>query len=604
MLEENQKILLTGMSELVFYLKRDMEELKSINESLKKKIAIKDDVMKYAETISQILNIDVEVMDKNLTRIAGTGRIKEKVGLSMSEEAHVYKKVLKTKETYIITNPRKEEICDSCPSKGTCGEVLEISTPIIFKSEAVGVIGLICFDEFQKREFLHKKESYIKFLKQMADFISSHVYQENEKIMIENNNQVLLNVVNGIPNAIIITNEDNKIELINDMGVNLFGNYEPGMYIRAEDINDMLDKKEFQLTCGNITHEVVGDILDFPTHMGRFRTLYVFQESEKFKKYLHQFNSGYAKIFIFNSPQMQNVYSKIQRVAKTTTTILITGESGTGKEVAARAVHENSNRADKPFIPVNCGAIPENLMESEFFGYVKGAFTGANPKGKIGYFEQADGGTIFLDEIGDMPLSLQVKLLRVLQEKTITPIGAGKGKKIDIRIIAATNKDLEELVKENKFREDLYYRLNVFPVDIPPLRNRPKDIEELAEYFIVKYSQLFNTPLKTFSNEVMKAFTSYSWPGNIRELKNVVEYIINVVDERDPFISLKHLPPRFVNSSEKYEIKTLAEMEKDAIKTLMQRFGTSSKDKVKIAETLDISLATLYRKIKQYNLEK
>ena len=567
-------------------------------------LKIKDDVMKYAETISQILNIDVEVMDKNLMRIAGTGRIKEKVGLSMSEEAHVYKKVLKTKETYIITNPRKEEICDSCPSKGTCGEVLEISTPIIFKSEAVGVIGLICFDEFQKREFLHKKESYIKFLKQMADFISSHVYQENEKIMIENNNQVLLNVVNGIPNAIIITNEDNKIELINDMGVNLFGNYEPGMYIRAEDINDMLDKKEFQLTCGNITHEVVGDILDFPTHMGRFRTLYVFQESEKFKKYLHQFNSGYAKIFIFNSPQMQNVYSKIQRVAKTTTTILITGESGTGKEVAARAVHENSNRADKPFIPVNCGAIPENLMESEFFGYVKGAFTGANPKGKIGYFEQADGGTIFLDEIGDMPLSLQVKLLRVLQEKTITPIGAGKGKKIDIRIIAATNKDLEELVKENKFREDLYYRLNVFPVDIPPLRNRPKDIEELAEYFIVKYSQIFNTPLKTFSNEVMKAFTSYSWPGNIRELKNVVEYIINVVDERDPFISLKHLPPRFVNSSEKYEIKTLAEMEKDAIKTLMQRFGTSSKDKVKIAETLDISLATLYRKIKQYNLEK
>ena len=367
---------------------------------------IKDDVMKYAETISQILNIDVEVMDKNLMRIAGTGRIKEKVGLSMSEEAHVYKKVLRTKETYIITNPRKEEICDSCPSKGTCGEVLEISTPIIFKSEAVGVIGLICFDEFQKREFLYKKESYIKFLKQMADFISSHVYQENEKIMIENNNQVLLNVVNGIPNAIIITNEDNKIELINDMGVNLFGNYEPGMYIKAEDINDMLDKKEFQLTCGNITHEVVGDILDFPTHMGRFRTLYVFQESEKFKKYLHQFNSGYAKIFIFNSPQMQNVYSKIQKVAKTTTTILITGESGTGKEVAARAVHENSNRADKPFIPVNCGAIPENLMESEFFGYVKGAFTGANPKGKIGYFEQADGGTIFLDEIGDMPLSL------------------------------------------------------------------------------------------------------------------------------------------------------------------------------------------------------
>ncbi len=565
---------------------------------------IKDDVMKYAETISQVLNVDVEVMDRNLVRIAGTGRIKEKVGMSMSEEAHIYKKVLKTKETYVITNPRKEEICDSCPSRGTCGEVMEISTPIIFKSEAVGVIGLICFDEMQKREFLYKREPYIKFLKQMAAFISARVYQENEKIMIENNNQVLLNVVDRIPNAIIITNEDNKVELINDTGTKLFGNFSSEMYVKAEDITDMFDKKEFSLTCSNTTHDVVGDILNFPTHMGRFRTLYVFQEAEKFKKYLHQFNSSYAKIFVFNSPQMQNVYSKIQKVAKTTTTILITGESGTGKEVAARAVHENSNRADKPFIPVNCGAIPENLMESEFFGYVKGAFTGANPKGKIGYFEQADGGTIFLDEIGDMPLSLQVKLLRVLQEKTITPVGAGQGKNIDIRIIAATNKNLEELVKENKFREDLYYRLNVFPVDIPPLRSRPKDIEELSEYFIVKYSQLFNTPIKPISDEVMKVFTSYGWPGNIRELKNVIEYIINVVDERDSFISLKHLPPRFVISSEEKKIQTLAEMEKDAIKTLLQRFGTSSKDKVKIAETLDISLATLYRKLKQYSLEK
>lgn len=174
--------------------------------------------------------------------------------------------------------------------------------------------------------------------------------------------------------------------------------------------------------------------------------------------------------------------------------------------------------------------------------------------------------------------------------------------KINIRIIAATNKNLEELVNQNKFREDLFYRLNVFPIDIPPLRNRPKDIEELTTYFIIKYSQLFNTPIKNISNEVMKMFLTYSWPGNIRELKNIVEYIINIVDERDSFISLKHLPPRFINSSDKKEIKTLAEMEKDAIKTLLETFGTSSKDKIKIAKTLDISLATLYRKIEKYNL--
>lgn len=565
---------------------------------------IKDDIAKYAETISQILDIDVEVMDKDFTRIAGTGRIKDKVGMNMFNDSHIYKKVLKTKETYIITNPRKDEICENCPSKGICSEVLEISTPIIFKSKAVGVIGLICFDEIKKNNFLEKKDLYIGFLKQMASFISSHIYQEAEKIMIENNNQVLLNIVDRMPNAIIITNEHNKVELVNTMGNSLFGYYNPESLVKAEGITDFLDKKEFSLTYNGVTLDIVGDIINFPNNMGRFRTLYVFQEAEKFKKYIHQFNNKFAKTFIFNSSQMQNVYSKIQKVAKTTTTVLITGESGTGKEVAARAIHENSNRSEGPFIPVNCGAIPESLMESEFFGYVKGAFTGANPKGKIGFFEQADGGTIFLDEIGDMHLSLQVKLLRVLQEKTVSPIGSDKTKEIDIRIVAATNKNLEELVNENKFREDLFYRLNVFPIDIPPLRNRPKDIEELTTYFIVKYSQLFDTPVKSISDEVMKIFLTYSWPGNIRELKNIVEYIINIVDERDSFISVKHLPPRLISSSDKKEIKTLAEMEKDAIETLLETFGTSSKDKVKIAKTLDISLATLYRKLKQYNLDK
>lgn len=565
---------------------------------------IKSDIAKYAETISQILDIDVEVMDKDFIRIAGTGRIKDKVGMNMFNDSHIYKKVLKTKETYIITSPRKDEICENCPSKGTCSEVLEISTPIIFKSEAVGVIGLICFDEIKKNNFLEKKDLYIGFLKQMASFISSHIYQEAEKIMIENNNQVLLNIVDRMPNAIIITNEHNKVELVNTMGNSLFGYYNPESLVKAEGITDFLDKKEFSLTYNGVTLDIVGDIINFPNNMGRFRTLYVFQEAEKFKKYIHQFNNKFAKTFIFNSSQMQNVYSKIQKVAKTTTTVLITGESGTGKEVAARAIHENSNRSEGPFIPVNCGAIPESLMESEFFGYVKGAFTGANPKGKIGFFEQADGGTIFLDEIGDMPLSLQVKLLRVLQEKTVSPIGSDKTKEIDIRIVAATNKNLEELVNENKFREDLFYRLNVFPIDIPPLRNRPKDIEELTTYFIVKYSQLFDTPVKSISDEVMKIFLTYSWPGNIRELKNIVEYIINIVDERDSFISVKHLPPRLISSSDKKEIKTLAEMEKDAIETLLETFGTSSKDKAKIAKTLDISLATLYRKLKQYNLDK
>ena len=561
---------------------------------------IKNDIQKYAETIFQIINIHVEVMNKDFIRIAGTGELKNKIGMDMEKEADIYKRVLKTGKTVVITDPRENEACLKCVSRKNCREILEVSVPIIFNSETIGVIGLICFEENQKNNFMEKKEYYIGFLEQMAEFISSRVYQENEKIMIENNNKVLLNVVDRIPNGIIITNEHNKVELINETGTFLFGKYIPEMSVSTSGTSDIFDKKEFFLTCNGTTHEVVGDIIDFPTNMGRFRTLYIFQEAEKFREYIQHFNNNFAKDFIFTSPQMQNVYLKIQKVAKTTTTTLITGESGTGKEVVAKAIHMNSNRADGPFIPVNCGAIPESLIESEFFGYSKGAFTGANPKGKIGFFEQADGGTIFLDEIGDMPLSLQVKLLRVLQEKTITPIGSNKIKKIDIRIIAATNKNLEELVSENRFREDLYYRLNVFPIYIPPLRERQKDIEELAVYFVEKYSHLFNISSKRISKEVMNIFTSYTWPGNIRELKNIIEYIINVIDEKENIISEKHLPPKFENKG----IKTLAELEKEAIKNLLEKFGTSSKDKIKTAKALDISLATLYRKIKQYNLEK
>lgn len=563
---------------------------------------IKDDIQKYAETISKVIDLQVEVMSKNFIRVAGTGILRDKISENMFNEAHIYIEVLKTGKTIVIKNPREEKLCIDCASRKNCKEILEVSTPIIFNSEIVGVIGLICFNEEQKNSFLLKKDYYIGFIEQMSMFISSRIYQENEKIMIENNNRVLLKVVDGIPNAIIITNENSEIELINETGTSLFGDLPLKAKLNTTTLSEFSDKKEFFITCNEITHKVVGDIIDFSKNMGRFRTLYIFQEADKFREYVQQFNSNFIKDFVFTSFQMQNVYLKIQKVAKTTTTTLITGESGTGKEVVAKAIHMNSNRAEKPFIPVNCGAIPESLIESEFFGYAKGAFTGANPNGKIGFFEQANGGTIFLDEIGDMPLSLQVKLLRVLQEKTITPIGSNKIKEVDVRIITATNRNLEELVKENRFREDLYYRLNVFPIYIPPLRERPTDIVELATYFIEKYSQLFNIPSKLISNEVKEFFLTYSWPGNIRELKNIIEYAINVIDEKENIIFLKHLPPRLVNSFENKQIKTLAELEKEAIKSLLEKFGASSKDKVKIAKTLDISLATLYRKIKQYNL--
>lgn len=563
---------------------------------------IKKDIAVYVEAISKVINADVEVMTKDLIRIAGTGILKEKVGLSMENDSHSYKNAMKTGKLSIISNPRNDILCQDCPSRNTCKETLDVSTPIFFNSEIVGVIGLICFTEEQRESFLMKKESYISFLEQISRSISSRIYQENEKLIAENNSELLLNIIDRIPDAILITNENNKVEMINKAGLKIFKNINPTSKVEVSNHTSVSDKKEFSLKYNDKSLEVIGDIVEFSNNIKNLKNLYIFQDSGKFRTYLQQINNNFSKNFIFSSPEMRMIYSKVHKVAKTTTTVFITGESGTGKEIIANMIHSNSDRSEKPFIAVNCGAIPESLIESEFFGYVKGAFTGANPNGKIGFFEQADGGTIFLDEIGDMPLSLQVKLLRVLQEKKVSPIGSTKSKAIDIRVIAATNKDPEELVKENKFRDDLYYRLNVFPIDIPPLRDRKKDIEDLANFFIGKYSQMFNIQGAELSSEVIDFFQSYSWPGNIRELKNICEYIVNVIDERERVILLKHLPQKLFKPLLLRENKTLAELEKEAIENLIKKYGTSSKGKEKIAKVLDIGIATLYRKFKLYDL--
>lgn len=232
---------------------------------------------------------------------------------------------------------------------------------------------------------------------------------------------------------------------------------------------------------------------------------------------------------IGNSEAMQRVFNLMKRIIKTDSTVLVMGESGTGKEIVAKAIHFNSHRKDKPFIAVHCGAIPETLLESELFGHTKGSFTGAH-KDKIGKFQAANGGTIFLDEIGTMPLQLQSKLLRVLQEQEVEMVGSNRPIKIDIRVISATNQHLANDVKKGLFREDLYYRLNVIPLTIPPLRDRKTDILPLVRHFMNKYCPAMGRPLLSMSREVLEALERYEWPGNVRELENVVERMVALTD--------------------------------------------------------------------------
>ncbi len=238
------------------------------------------------------------------------------------------------------------------------------------------------------------------------------------------------------------------------------------------------------------------------------------------------------------SKKMQDIYRVIAKVAMTDSTVLIYGQSGTGKELIARAIHFNSPRREKQFVPVDCAALSENLLESELFGHVRGSFTGAVTT-KPGLFEVADGGTVFLDEVGNISLSIQAKLLRVLQEREFTPVGGTRAKKVDIRLIAATNKDLEKMIKEEAFREDLYYRLNIVPLSLPTLKERQEDIPLLAVHFLKKYAEEMGKAVKGFTPEAMERLMRYSWPGNVRELENVIERTVVMID--DEMVRVEHL---------------------------------------------------------------
>lgn len=309
----------------------------------------------------------------------------------------------------------------------------------------------------------------------------------------------------------------------------------------------------------------------------------------------------FSEMLVANSPKMKDLIKMVKKVSGSVANIYIQGETGVGKELIAHAIHELSDRHDHPFIKVNCSALPETLLESELFGYEKGAFTGAFAR-KLGRFELANGGTIFLDEIGDISPLIQLKLLRIIQQKELERLGGTQTISLDVRIITATNKDLEALVKEGIFREDLYYRLNVIPLTVPALRERPEDIRELIETFMSISSSLYQTKPKAIEPEALEALVQYPWPGNVRELENIIERILIISEGAS--IKLEDLPPKILKkntlpseSLEAYKETVEAEILKEALESCQGNI-------TKAAEKLGISRRSLHRKINKYNLNE
>ncbi|KLU67731.1 transcriptional regulatory protein ZraR [Desulfosporosinus acididurans] len=330
-------------------------------------------------------------------------------------------------------------------------------------------------------------------------------------------------------------------------------------------------------------------------------------ELDYYKKTILEKNFSALELLKGKNPRMVSLVQIALRVAKSESTVLLRGESGTGKELFAQLLHMESLNKEGPFIKVNCAAVPGNLLESELFGYEEGAFTGARKGGKIGKFELADGGTLFLDEIGDMEMAMQVKLLRVLQEREIERLGSNKPRKIHVRLVAATNRDLETMIREKQFREDLYYRLNVVTLTIPPLRDRIEDLDALIDTFIKKFNLQFAQSVTGISEETKNVFINYRWPGNVRELENIIERAFNMLDGSE--IQLKHLPNYLQilagNETRHFSGGSLESIldavEKEA---LIYALDAANGNKVQAAKNLGLSRAGLYKKLIKHNLHK
>ncbi|MBF7081898.1 sigma 54-interacting transcriptional regulator [Desulfallas sp. Bu1-1] len=480
-------------------------------------------------------------------------------------------------------------------------------TPIIKDNRIIGAIGVA-----QEITELHQLAAELEAVKDRKNSLES-IFEHTNEGYISINREGYVNFINHAMAGLLKTTPEKVLnhhvtEIFPETKVHFFqidGGSQQNKILKLADRNVLVSCfpvfKNGKVE-GAISKVVYQDV-------DKLAALALKSESAWTKK--NEIKSRYTLDDIIGaSKAVSKLKEIVRRVARGPSTVLITGESGTGKELFAHALHAHSPRANKPFVKVNCAAIPENLLESELFGYREGAFTGSRKGGQIGKFELAHRGTIFLDEIGDMPLSMQAKVLRVLQEKEIERLGDRNTQKVDVRIIAATNRDLAGLIAEGRFRRDLYYRLNVVNINIPPLRERKEDIRDLVNHFIAKYNREFSLKISNLSRDVMELFERYNWPGNVRELENIIERAFNLVE--NDTIEMNHLPHYLLEFGgiQGKEQKTvnlnkslpalLESVEKEAIVDALERTGGN---KLQSAKLLGISRAWLYKKIKQYQIE-
>ena len=580
-------------------------------------------LQQIVDAVAAAMGVDVTVADADLLRVAGTGPFAVALGGKVPGGC-VFERALSSMATVVVENPREAALCVNCKGRDACRETLGMCTPIVMGGKARGVLAIVAFTPEQRDRIAASMESFVAFLEKMAELIATKIAEHQLMMALEERGRELEAVVNHIHQGVICVNASGGIRHMNARAAELL-RLPDGVLRAGDDLKRiwpdclLLRSMARRSSCANIGEpyrtpagetvrflssvstlllgdEVIGGVLTFSdlerTHKDVFRAIE--------KETAFTFDD-----IIGSSPPMLEAKRQALTAARYDSNIFLTGETGTGKELFARAIHNASPRREYPFISVNCAAIPEALLESELFGYEAGAFTGASKSGKPGKFELANHGTLFLDEVGDMPLFLQAKLLRVIQSMEITRVGGLGPKRIDARIISATNQDLAENVRQNRFRSDLYYRLNVIPVALPPLRERPEDMRVLSQYFVDYYARQFGKTGVELTDEAHQLLATYGWPGNVRELENVIEHAVNFAAE--PQIGPAELRRRISATAPGWErhagTSGPSSNLRDAVKSFQRQmvldciagYGDDPAARDRAAEDLGISRATLYR---------
>ncbi|WP_313755820.1 sigma 54-interacting transcriptional regulator [Tissierella sp.] len=564
---------------------------------------LKSSLTNIVSTMANLTRMEYAVFNTNAELVSSTQVYLQRKGLKVHLAS--IEEVL-NQGNVIVNKPGLMKSCIGCRFVNNCPSTIEILSCIKLNGEPIGVVSLTSFSQEGHNMIEENIQIYTDMLEDISNLISMFAFNESSKKDTQVLHEIISTIIEETEDNYLIV--DNKGLLIHwTKGIEELFSY-CDLYTQTIDLmfpkditnwifNEVKQEKKYCIIEG-----FKGILYSNPLKVGEDIVAYILKLEKDKNNSNPSIKEDYLDAIISNNYQIENIKSKIKKISNSSSSVLITGDTGTGKEIVARAIHYTSSRANNPFIPINCANIPDSLFESELFGYEEGAFTGAKKGGKLGLFELANGGSIFLDEIGELPIYLQAKLLRVLQENAIQRLGSITNIPVDIRIIAATNQDLESMVNENKFRADLFYRLNVIPIYLPPLNQRLSDIDILSTHFIEKYNRKLMKNINNISKEALELMKSYSWPGNVRELENTIEYAINMEDTE--IIQIESLPHRIRKKANgKNDFKELiAQKEADLIINVLNKHGWDLEGKQKASKELGISIRTLYRKLKELEI--